>query len=567
MALELSSSNLLLFLLFSPFLGMLALTFINKGDNLSRVIAIGSAAFSFILSIFLYSGFDNSKNVFQFAKIINWLPEKGISFTLGIDGLSLWLIVLTTFLTLLVTIASASVTNKLRGYLICILFLEVGMLGTFMTLDVLSFYVFWELMLLPMYFLIGVWGGKNRIYAALKFFIYTAFGSLLMLVAIAYLQFRYMSQFGQMSFFLNDLSLTHLSSLEEFWLFAAFALAFLIKVPVFPLHTWLPDAHVEAPTGGSVILAGVLLKMGIYGLVRFGITLFPNAVIDCSPFLATLGIVGIIAGALLAWVQTDIKKLVAYSSVSHMGFCVLGFSMLNDEGFQGSLLQLINHGITTAALFFLVGVLYDRKHTREISEYGGLASKIPIFSFVFMVFMLSSIGLPLTNGFVGEFLVLIGTFKGMHALVGLDEAALLATTFYTLGAVSGVILGALYMISLYRRVVYGSFDEKKNGDLTDLNLREGIVFAPLLVLVFVIGVYPALVLKDLEGTSDFYLSELSKAKRSYFVSSTSLKNEVNELLPTSYEVVDNQVSLIKKDLANTSSANYNSFLIEGTSEL
>ncbi len=550
MELELTSGNLLLFLVFSPLLGIFALSLVSSSESLSRMIATVSAAFSFILSLMMFSNFDTTRQVFQLGQRISWLPEKGITFTVGVDGLSVWLIVLTTFLTLLVTIASTSVHKKLRGYLISILFLEVGMLGTFVALDVLSFYVFWELMLIPMYFLIGVWGGKNRIYAAVKFFIYTAFGSLLMLVAIVYLQYRYVSQFGHMSFFLNDLALVHLSGGEEFWLFAAFALAFLIKVPVFPVHTWLPDAHVEAPTGGSVILAGVLLKMGIYGLVRFGITLFPVATIEAAPFLAALGVIGIIFGALVAWVQTDIKKLVAYSSVSHMGFCVLGFSMLNEEAFQGALLQLINHGITTAALFFLVGVLYDRKHTREIAAYGGLAKKIPIFSFVFMVFMLSSIGLPLTNGFVGEFLVLIGTFKGMHALLGVNETALLTTVFYTFGAVSGVILGALYMISLYRRVVYGAFDEKKNGDLTDLNIRESIVFAPLLVLVFVIGLYPQIVLQDLKGTTQVYLGELSKAKRVMFVSEGREKAQPsrvseNDLLT---EEVSLNEGLLEKDL-------------------
>jgi NADH-quinone oxidoreductase subunit M len=562
MDLELTTGNLLLLLVFSPFLGILALSVGSPSESLSRSIACISATVSFILSLVMFSAFDATKQVFQLGQKIAWLPEKGITFTTGVDGLSVWLIVLTTFLTLLVTIASTSVSKKLRGYLISILFLEVGMLGTFVALDVLSFYVFWELMLIPMYFLIGVWGGKNRIYAAVKFVIYTAFGSLLMLVAIAYLQYRYMSQFGHMSFFLNDLALTHLSSAEEFWLFAAFALAFLIKVPVFPVHTWLPDAHVEAPTGGSVILAGVLLKMGIYGLVRFGITLFPHATIEAAPFLATLGIIGIIFGALVAWVQTDIKKLVAYSSVSHMGFCVLGFAMLNEEAFQGALLQLINHGITTAALFFLVGVLYDRKHTREISAYGGLAKKIPIFSFVFMVFMLSSIGLPLTNGFVGEFLVLLGTFKGMHALLGVDEGALLTAVFYTFGAVSGVILGALYMISLYRRVVYGPFDEKKNGDLTDLTFRESVVFAPLLVLVFVIGLYPQIVLQDLKGTTQVYLGELSKAKNTVFLSGAK-ESRPSEISPVLKSEDDMHVSLADAGLHEHSPNE----ISNGTSEL
>ncbi len=407
------------------------------------------------------------------------------------------------------------------------------MLGTFMALDLLSFYVFWELMLIPMYFLIGIWGGKNRIYAALKFVIYTALGSLLMLVAIIYLEFKFVSQFGQYSFLLSDLVNISLTVSEEMWLFGAFALAFLIKVPVFPFHTWLPDAHVEAPTGGSVILAGVLLKMGIYGLVRFAAPLFPYAALKFSPLFAVLGIIGIIAGALIAWVQTDMKKLVAYSSVSHMGFCVLGLAMLNLQSVQGALIQLINHGVSTAALFFLVGVLYDRKHTREISAYGGLASKLPIFSFVFMVFMLSSIGLPLTNGFVGEFLILLGTFQGFHALNGSEVSNLPATIFYSTGAVAGVILGALYMISLYRRVVFGKFDEKANGDLTELSARESFIFTPLMALVFFIGLYPQYILKDLEASSENYLREVlgSESTSGSLAETNSTQEENREMSP------------------------------------
>ncbi|HMO17252.1 MAG TPA: NADH-quinone oxidoreductase subunit M [Oligoflexia bacterium] len=517
MNIELTGRSILLLLTFSPLLGIIALVLspCSMSDSMKRVIAIISTGFTFLLSLLIWSRFKTESAAssvfpesFLLGDSIAWLPQIGLSLSVGIDGLSLWLIILTSFLSVLVMIASPSVSRNLKGYLISMLILEIGMLGTFVSLDVLLFYIFWEIMLIPMYFLIGIWGGKNRVYAAIKFVIYTAIGSLLMLVAIVYLQYSYAMQFNEMSFLLTDLQKVNLSYNEQWWLFLAFLIAFLIKVPVFPLHTWLPDAHVEAPTGGSVILAGVLLKMGIYGMVRFGVMLFPVPCLEAAPYLAILGVTGIIYGALVAWVQTDMKKLVAYSSVSHMGFCVLGFAMFNEEGMQGALLQLINHGITTAALFFLVGVLYDRKHTRDIADYGGLASKIPLFSFVFMVFMLSSIGLPFTNGFVGEFLILIGTFRGIHTILGASEAALLNSVILSLGAVIGVVLGALYMISLYRRTVFGNFDNKKNGDITDLNLREMVVFAPLLVLVFFIGLYPRFILKDLEGTTRMTLERV-----------------------------------------------------------
>lgn len=488
--LELSSSgaNLLTLLICSPLIGIVGLLLL-PGDEKSagRLMAITSTTVSFLLSLGLLSAFPRGEGGFHFAELRPWLSSVGANYSLAIDGMSLWLLVLTCFLTWLVVIASESIVDKRRGYLICILFLQIGMLGTFCALDALTFYVFWELMLIPMYFLIGIWGGKRRTYAALKFVLYTAFGSLLMLVAIVYLAYQHYEQFGISSFYLGDWILLALSETEEYLLFAAFALAFAIKIPVFPLHTWLPDAHVEAPTGGSVILAGVLLKMGLYGLIRFAVPLFPDAVVASAPLFAALGVIGIIYGALVAWVQTDIKKLVAYSSVSHLGFCVLGFAAMNLYGFQGSIMQMLNHGISTAALFFLVGVLYDRKHTREIAAYGGLAKKVPIFSAFFLVFTLSSIGLPLTNGFVGEFLILLGAFE-RH-------------TLWAVFAVSGVILAALYMLSLYRRVSFGPLDESRNGDLKDVTLTEGMVLCSLLFFVFLFGLYPGPVLSDLEGTS------------------------------------------------------------------
>jgi NADH-quinone oxidoreductase subunit M len=373
------------------------------------------------------------------------------------------------------------------------------MLGTFLALDGVTFYIFWELMLIPMYFLIGVWGGARRIYAALKFVLYTALGSLLMLVAIVYLAYQTQQQLGAVSFYLGDWIRLSFSRQEEILLFSAFALAFAIKIPLFPLHTWLPDAHVEAPTGGSVILAGVLLKMGLYGLIRFCVPVFPLAAELSRPWFAVLAVVGIVFGALVAWVQTDMKKLVAYSSVSHLGFCVLGFAAMNREGLQGAIMQMLNHGVSTAALFFIVGVLYDRKHTREIAEYGGLATKLPMFATVFLIFTLSSVGLPLTNGFVGEFLILLGGYQYSPILGAI--------------AVTGVVFGAMYMLSLYRRVVFGEFNEEKNGDLTDLTWTERLVFAPLIVLVFVMGLYPAPFLSRIEGATEVTLSYLEQAKQ------------------------------------------------------
>jgi NADH-quinone oxidoreductase subunit M len=503
-------SYLLPLLVLSPFFGIALLALVPQGrDSLARSVSLVSSLLSFVISLMLLQQYSSSVSAFQFGFSLPWISSFGASFTFGIDGISLWLIVLTTFLTTLVLFASPSIHEKKRSYLSCLLLLEVGMLGTFVSLDGLSFYLFWELMLVPMYFLIGIWGGSRKIYAALKFVLYTAFGSLLMLVAMVYLAWTHHEQFGTYSFYLGDWMRLALSDGQEMTLYAAFALAFAIKIPLFPLHTWLPDAHVEAPTGGSVILAGVLLKMGIYGLIRFGVPIFPNAVHETAWLLGLLGVIGIVYGALVAWVQTDIKKLVAYSSVSHLGFCVLGFAAMNIQGLQGSVLQMINHGISTAALFFIVGVLYDRKHTREITSYGGVVQVMPKFACVYLIFTLSSIGLPLTNGFVGEFLILLGAFKFSWVL--------------TVFAVSGVVLGAMYMLSLYRRVMFGEIDMEKNGDLEDLNLREGMIFAPLLVLVFLIGLFPQTILDDLEPASQKTIKYVAPAKASAAAALTELE--------------------------------------------
>lgn len=484
----------------------------------SLVVTLGV----FLISLLMLREFNSADTGYQFVEKTDWISYFGISYYLGLDGISLWLVMLTTFLMPIVVIASVSVHEKVRGYLASMLVLESAMLGTLVSLDVFLFYVFWELMLAPMYFIIGIWGGKRRIYATIKFVLYTVVGSLLMLVAIFYVVWRFYEQQGHVTFLLEELVLyTNLTLKEELWLFAAFALAFGIKVPIFPFHTWLPDAHVEAPTGGSVVLAGVLLKMGLYGFIRFAYPLFPRGAELFAPFIAVLAVIGIVYGALVAWAQTDMKKLVAYSSVSHLGYCVLGFVAFNTVSATGSVYQMLNHGISTGALFLLVGVLYDRKHTRLIADYGGLTAKVPLFAFLFLVFTLSSIALPLTNGFVGEFLILTGSFKTFPWL--------------TVIATSGVVLGAVYMLTLYLKTMYGELDEQKNGDLTDVSARELVTFAPLLVMVFWMGLYPQPFLKVIEPSMQSYLTmvrERASALHSFEFDGNGAKDLVSSV-PTS----------------------------------
>lgn len=506
-----SQSVMLSFLVFLPLVGAILLylipIFSPKSDpqgQVTRWFAFGLTMVVFLISAFrLLPEFDVSSSKMQFVERTPWISSYGIEYYIGIDGISLWLVLLTTFLMPIVIIASASVHSKVRGYIANMLVLESAMLGTLVALDVFLFYVFWELMLAPMYFIIGMWGGKRKIYATLKFVLYTVVGSLLMLVAIFYLVSKYNLQNGEITFVLEKLiSGTTFSLQEEIWLFAAFALAFGIKVPIFPFHTWLPDAHVEAPTGGSVVLAGVLLKMGLYGFIRFAYPLFPNGAVVFAPYIAILAVIGIVYGALVAWAQDDMKKLVAYSSVSHLGYCVLGFIAFNSISTTGSILQMINHGISTGALFLLVGVLYDRRHTRAIADYGGLAGKVPLFAFLFLVFTLSSIALPLTNGFIGEFLILIGSFKAFPTL--------------TIIAVSGVILGAIYMLTLYMKTMFGEIDLAKNGDLSDVNFRELLTFAPLFIAVFFIGIYPQPLIARIQPTVDAYINSVeSKIGKGY----------------------------------------------------
>ncbi len=450
----------------------------RRRESLIRWVAFLVAAATFLLSLALYEGFDPADPRYQFAERRAWMPTLGISYHLGIDGISLLLVLLTTFLSPVALLSSwRAVEVRIKEFAISMLLLETGMLGVFVSVDLFLFYIFWEAMLIPMYFVIGVWGGGNRIYAAVKFILYTLLGSVLMLVAILVLYSHHGAATELYTFDLPVLARYAVPGGLQTWLFLAFGFAFAIKVPLFPFHTWLPDAHVEAPTAGSVILAGVLLKMGTYGFLRFCLPLFPQASRAFAPWIVTLAVIGIIYGAWVSMVQPDLKKLVAYSSVSHLGFVVLGLFTFTPQGMVGGIVQMVNHGLSTGALFLLVGILYERCHSRLIEEFGGLWTVVPAFSAVLLIVSLSSLGLPGLNGFVGEFLILVGTFQ-IHPLT-----AALATT--------GIIFAAGYMLWMYQRVVFGEIRRDENRALPDLTPREWTVLLPVLLFIFWIGVYPA----------------------------------------------------------------------------
>jgi NADH-quinone oxidoreductase subunit M len=482
-------NSLLTYLILIPLIGSFLILFIrNEHANFIRYAALGISTIAFLVSLVIYFQFDSANSDFQFINKIEWITGLNIHYHVGVDGTSLLLVLLTTFLTPLTLISSwSSIKEKVKEFTFFFLMLEVGMLGVFISLDLFLFYIFWEAMLIPMYFIIGIWGGKERVYAAVKFFIYTMFGSLLMLVAIVWLAVYAISQLGYFTTNLVELYTVapQIPMNIQIWMFLAFAFSFAIKVPLFPLHTWLPDAHVQAPTAGSVILAGVLLKMGTYGLLRFNLPLFPEASIAAAPYISILAVIGIIYGALVAMVQTDVKKLVAYSSVSHLGFVVLGIFAMTQESIQGAVIQMVNHGLSTGALFLLVGVIYERTHTREIADYGGIAKIVPVFSFAFMFASLSSVGLPGLNGFVGEFLILLGSF----------QSPILNSWWYTVFAASGVIFAAVYLLWMYQRVFFGKVTNPKLDGLKDMNAREIFVLAPIFIFIVWIGIYPGTFLK------------------------------------------------------------------------
>jgi NADH-quinone oxidoreductase subunit M len=479
----------------------------EERSELHLPLGVGLSLLPVALGGVLFFQFERGTADFQFVEQASWIQQLGIGWHLGVDGISVLLIVLTTILVPIALAASVAITDRVRLFVAMTLLLEAGLIGVFSALDLFLFFVFFEVILVPMAFIIGIWGSENRIYAAVKFFIYTAFGSALMLAGIIALAFIHRDQFGVVSFDYLDMLALDLSPSTQMWLFVAFALAFAIKVPMFPLHTWLPDAHVQAPTAGSVLLAGVLLKMGTYGFLRFNLPLFPNATVDAIPVMAVLAVIGIIYGAAVAIVQPDLKKLVAYSSVSHLGFIVLGIFALTDQGLQGGVVQMVNHGLTTGALFLLVGMLYDRRHTKRIADFGGLAKVMPIYAGIFLFMAFASIGLPGLNGFVGEFLVLIGSYATLPV--------------YAVLAASGVILAAIYLLWAYERVFTGPVTNEDNRGVPDVGAREIAILAPLVALIIVLGIYPKLaldviepstqaVLDRVEATTDFVVPDVGQ---------------------------------------------------------
>jgi len=497
-------SHLLSLLIVVPLLGAAGL-FIVPRERIAalRILTLAVTTLNFILSLPLFLHFKDHVGDFQFIEQHAWIPSIGASFHLGVDGISLLMVMLTTLLMPLVILSSwTSIVQRVKEYMIVFLFLETAMVGVFASLDLLLFYVFWEAMLIPMYFIIGVWGGERRLYAAIKFFLFTMFGGVLMLVGILVLYFMHSQTAGVASFSYTELNQMIIGRQAQLWLFLAFGLAFAIKVPMVPFHTWLPDAHVEAPTGGSVILAGVLLKMGTYGFLRFCLPLFPDAAASLAPLIGLMAVIGIHYGALVSREQPDLKKLVAYSSVSHLGFVMLGLFSFNVQAQQGAVIQMVNHGLSTGALFLLVGMIYERRHTRQIADFGGLASVMPAFSTLFLIVTLSSIGLPGLNGFVGEFLILLGAFQ--------------AKPYLAVPATLGVILSAVYMLTMYQRVHFGKRTHEENNHLSDLTLREKLVLLPLLLFCFWIGLFPGTFLHKTEASVQKILTTMEMKQTTLF---------------------------------------------------
>jgi len=474
--------HLLSIITYTPLAGALLLLLpVFKGkDDAVRWFSNLVALVGFAVSLPLWFWFDRAKEGFQFQEQASWIPSIGVQYYFGVDGVSTLLILLTTLLGFISVLSSwTAIHDRVRQYYIFLLLLQAGMLGVFCALDMFLFYIFWEVMLVPMYFLIGIWGSDNRLYAAIKFFLYTLVGSVVMLLGVLALYFRSRTLPGLEATGTFDVTRWYTMGIPEdmqFWVFLAFFLGFAIKVPMFPFHTWLPDAHVEAPTAGSVILAGVLLKMGTYGFIRFSLPLLPQATLHLQGFVVLLSIISIVYAALVTLVQKDMKKLIAYSSVSHLGFCMLGMFALNPVGLEGSVLQMINHGLSTGGLFLIVGLLYERRHTKAIDQFGGLAHVMPVYATFTLILFLASMGLPLLNGFIGEFMILQGAYA--------------ANRVWAYWAVSGVVLGAAYLLWLYQRVFWGKITHEENRHLKDLSRRELATLVPLVALCFWIGIYP-----------------------------------------------------------------------------
>ena len=530
---------ILLLTLFIPLLTALVLAALPaENKSAHRTVSLGGSIVAFLVSLGLWFGYNPADPSFQFVTDATWISSLDIGFRFGIDGMSLLLILLTTLI-FPISIASSweSIRDREKFYYIMLLLLETGVIGVFCALDTFLFYVFWEVVLIPMYFLIGIWGGKDRIYASMKFFLYTMGASLLMLVAIVWVGMYAETAGG--GFTADIRKLMHIApgiALEsQKWLFLAFALSFCVKVPLFPLHTWLPDAHTQAPTAGSVILAGVLLKMGTYGLVRFNLQLFPQSSLHYADLIAVLSVIGIIYGALLAMVQTDIKKLVAYSSVAHLGFVALGIFSMTAEGVQGAVIQMVNHGLSTGMLFLLVGFIYERRHTREMAEFGGVAKSMPVYAVFFAIAMLASVGLPGLNGFVGEYLTLIGAFISRHY----------SSNWYAIIAASGVILAAVYLLILYQRIFFGPITKAENGRLKDLSKLEIATLVPLVIFIVWIGVQPNTFLRISESSSRAVVGvvEQLKGERRYAAEANARLGDTTLVQPAQFNPAARQPSV------------------------
>jgi len=495
-----------------PLLGAIFVMCTPKGESsLHRGIGLFFSIVTFLVSLAIFRYYNPKESGFQLVFDADWIPVVNAHFKMGIDGISLFLVILTTLLMPLTLLGTKnSIEKYTREFIAAMLVLEVGMLGAFLATDVFLFYVSWEVMLIPMYLLIGIWGGQRRLYASIKFVIYTMVGSLLMLVAIFYVYVKAGAALGHYTTDLQELTSVSLPYHAQVWCFAAFALAFAIKVPLFPLHTWLPDAHVEAPTAGSVILAGVLLKFGIYGFLRYAFPLFPHGGMVWAPALAVLAVIGIIYGAFTAFAQDDVKKLVAYSSVSHLGFCMLGVVAMTTMGIEGSIYAMLSHGLTTGGLFLGIGVLYERRHTRRLAEYGGIWKQMPIFAGLFLIITMGSAGLPALSGFVGEFLSLFGTFIAGDTFPANHPNFLPMVRLLAALATTGVILGAIYLLYMFQKVFFGKLDKSRNGGLPDLKGHELATFIPLVLAIMAGGLFPKYLLKTMEPSVNKFILDFQK---------------------------------------------------------